>query len=133
MDNELTASSFVLGNSSSAKRKSPDRLDWLKYFPVIVRVSSLGLSSFFVASWNPQSPNDGTWTDSVKKNEYKTIAGMWSGKKYNQGEFICLENEEGSTAFLLLQGRVEVKLSSFHDKPKQVAILEPGVIFGEMV
>ena len=53
-------------------------------------------------------------------------------KKYNQGEFICFENEEGSTAFLLLQGRVEVKLSSFHDKPKQVAILEPGVIFGEM-
>ena len=59
MDNELTASLSVFGNSSSAKRKRPDRLDWLKYFPVVVRVSSLGLSSFFDASWNPQSPNDG--------------------------------------------------------------------------
>ena len=68
-----------------------------------------------------------------KKMNIKQLQECGVVKKYNQGEFICLENEEGSTAFLLLQGRVEVKLSSFHDKPKQVAILEPGVIFGEMV
>ena len=133
MDNELTASSFVLGNSSSAKRKSPDRLDWLKYFPVIVRVSSLGLSSFLLQAGIPSHQMMVLGQIVSKKMNIKQLQECGVVKKYNQGEFICLENEEGSTAFLLLQGRVEVKLSSFHDKPKQVAILEPGVIFGEMV
>lgn len=53
-------------------------------------------------------------------------------KKFSRGEFVCLEQEEGATAYLLLQGSVEVKLSSFRDKPKTVATLEQGVIFGEM-
>ncbi len=53
-------------------------------------------------------------------------------KRFQKGEFICLEKEMGNTAFLLLQGKAEVKLSSFQDKPKTVAVLDAGVIFGEM-
>lgn len=53
-------------------------------------------------------------------------------KSFHKGEFVCVEKEEGETAYLLLQGTVDVKLSSFQDKPKTVAVLEPGVIFGEM-
>ncbi len=53
-------------------------------------------------------------------------------KQYRNGEFICKENEMGNTAFLLLQGRVNIMLFSFEDEPKEVAVLSPGVIFGEM-
>ena len=53
-------------------------------------------------------------------------------KKYRQGEFICVENEEGNCAFLLLSGNVNIMLRSFQDKPKIVATLSEGTIFGEM-
>lgn len=53
-------------------------------------------------------------------------------KKYKKGEFICLEQEAGSTAYLLLQGKTDIILGSFLDKSRKVAQLEPGVIFGEM-
>lgn len=53
-------------------------------------------------------------------------------RKYNQGQFICLEKEEGNTAYLLLQGRTDIILGSFRDASQKVAQLQPGVIFGEM-
>jgi len=53
-------------------------------------------------------------------------------KQYNQGEFICVEKEEGETAFLLLTGSADVLLRSFGDQPKCVATLKAGTIFGEM-
>ena len=53
-------------------------------------------------------------------------------RKYQAGEFICTENETGSTAFLLLQGNVKIILHSFEDIQKEAALLSPGVIFGEM-
>ena len=53
-------------------------------------------------------------------------------KKYQKGEFVCVENEEGNCAFLLLEGNVTIMLKSFADKPKIVATLSEGTIFGEL-
>ena len=53
-------------------------------------------------------------------------------KKYQKGEFVCVENEGGNCAFLLLEGNVTIMLKSFADKPKIVATLSEGTIFGEM-
>jgi len=53
-------------------------------------------------------------------------------KKFNNGDFVCIENEEGHTAYLLLQGYVDITLASFTDSNKKVAQLTPGTIFGEM-
>ena len=36
-------------------------------------------------------------------------------KKFNKGEFICLENEKGNTAYLLLQGKTDIICGSFED------------------
>lgn len=59
----------------------------------------------------------------------KTLGNV---KKYQKGEFVCVENEEGNTAYLLLQGRVEITLGSFTDSVMRIAELTPGAIFGEM-
>lgn len=53
-------------------------------------------------------------------------------KKFNKGEFICLEKEAGNTAYLLLQGKTEVIFRSFEDNNYRVAELQPGTFFGEM-
>lgn len=53
-------------------------------------------------------------------------------KKFNKGDFICSENETGNTAYLLLQGNVDVVLGSFTDSIRTVTTLVPGTIFGEM-
>ena len=53
-------------------------------------------------------------------------------KKYNKGNFICTENETGETAYLLLQGDVDVVLGSFTNSIRTVTQLQPGTIFGEM-
>lgn len=53
-------------------------------------------------------------------------------KKFNEGEFICLEKETGNTAYLLLQGKAEVIFCSFEDSNHRVAALKPGAFFGEM-
>lgn len=53
-------------------------------------------------------------------------------KSYRQGEFVCLEQEPGNTAFLLLKGTADVICGSFEDRCRKVAQLLPGAIFGEM-
>jgi len=53
-------------------------------------------------------------------------------KKFQKGEFICTENEKGNTAYLLLQGTIDITLGSFTNSVKRIAILTPGSIFGEM-
>ena len=53
-------------------------------------------------------------------------------KKFNKGEFICLEKEAGNMAYLLLQGKTEVIFRSFEDNNYRVAELQPGTFFGEM-
>lgn len=53
-------------------------------------------------------------------------------KQFERNAIVCMEKEEGHTAYLLLQGKVEVVLGSFQNNPKPVALLAPGVIFGEM-
>ncbi len=52
--------------------------------------------------------------------------------RINKDEFVCVENEVGKTAYLLLQGRVEVLIGSFQMNTKKIAVLWPGTIFGEM-
>lgn len=41
-------------------------------------------------------------------------------KKFNNGDFVCIENEEGHTAYLLLQGYVDITLGSFTDSNKKL-------------
>lgn len=53
-------------------------------------------------------------------------------KKFSEGAIICMEGEVGHTAYLLLQGKAEVLLGSFRAEQKSVALLSPGVVFGEM-
>ena len=53
-------------------------------------------------------------------------------KKFNKSDFICTENETGTTAYLLLQGNVEVVLGSFTNSTRTITQLQPGTIFGEM-
>lgn len=53
-------------------------------------------------------------------------------RKFAKAELICKENEQGSIAFLLLQGKADVVLGSFKDKQRVVATLNPGAVFGEM-
>lgn len=57
---------------------------------------------------------------------------MGTVRKFRKGEFICVENEEGTTAYLLLQGKVTITLASFSEPIKNVVRLESGTIFGEM-
>lgn len=57
---------------------------------------------------------------------------MGNVKKFNQGDFICIEGEAGNTAYLLLQGYADVIIGSFGDSNQRVAVLRPGTFFGEM-
>ena len=45
---------------------------------------------------------------------------------------IFTEGEPGDTAFLIIQGKVEIRKGSTSDYPKVVAVLEDGDIVGEM-
>lgn len=60
------------------------------------------------------------------------LRSLGNVKKFNQGEFICLERETGNTAYLLLQGKTDIICGSFEDKNCRVAVLHPGAVFGEM-
>jgi len=53
-------------------------------------------------------------------------------KKFQEDDFICIENEAGNTAYLLLQGSIEITLGSFTNSIKKIAQLNPGTVFGEM-
>ncbi len=45
---------------------------------------------------------------------------------------IFTEGEPGDTAFLIIQGKVEIRKGTSSDYPKVVAVLEDGDIVGEM-
>lgn len=51
---------------------------------------------------------------------------------FNSESFICIEGNEGTTAFLVLKGYVEVILGTFKDKNRNVARIDEGAFFGEM-
>lgn len=51
---------------------------------------------------------------------------------FNSESFICIEGNEGTTAFLVLKGYVEVILGTFRDKNRNVARIDEGAFFGEM-
>jgi len=53
-------------------------------------------------------------------------------KQFTTGKYICTENEEGDTAYLLLHGMVDIVRDAHLNSPEQIARLRPGVIFGEM-
>lgn len=53
-------------------------------------------------------------------------------KYFNSESFICIEGNEGTTAFLVLKGYVEVILGTFRDKKRNVARIDEGAFFGEM-
>lgn len=51
---------------------------------------------------------------------------------YKANDIICLEKQQGDTAYLLLQGKANVVLGSFNDTHRKMAELPTGTIFGEM-
>jgi len=53
-------------------------------------------------------------------------------KPFSAGESICTENEDGDTAYLLLQGMVDIVRDTHLKTPDRIARLRPGAIFGEM-
>ena len=53
-------------------------------------------------------------------------------RTYAAEEIICLENNPGRTAYVLLKGDAKVLIGSFKDKAKEVARIPVGTIFGEM-
>lgn len=52
-------------------------------------------------------------------------------QRFKPGETILTEGEDGDTAFLIVDGTVEVIVGD-GDKPKVVGTLGPGEVFGEM-
>ncbi len=51
---------------------------------------------------------------------------------FNADSFIVIEGSQGSTAFLVLKGFVQVILGTFKDKYRNVARIDEGSFFGEM-
>ncbi|MEF9426996.1 MAG: cyclic nucleotide-binding domain-containing protein [Candidatus Mariimomonas ferrooxydans] len=53
------------------------------------------------------------------------------GKRYRDGEIICIEGEEGKYMFVILSGKVAV-VKTTPDGELQLVTLKQGEIFGEM-
>ena len=53
-------------------------------------------------------------------------------RNFGKDSFICIEGNEGHTAFLVLKGNVKVVLGTFNEKSKTLATISEGSIFGEM-
>ena len=51
---------------------------------------------------------------------------------FEKNEVICREGEEGHSMFLLLEGKVEVRINSFSNNTKTVSTISQGGFFGEM-
>lgn len=55
--------------------------------------------------------------------------GAWS---FNPGHFICTEGEFGDELYVLVEGLVDVLISTGTDKVEPVAVLEVGDVFGQV-
>jgi len=53
-------------------------------------------------------------------------------RHFTTGEYICIEKEEGDTAYLLLQGFVDIVRDAHLTSPEYITRLKQGVVFGEM-
>lgn len=53
-------------------------------------------------------------------------------RKYDKDSFVCIEGNEGHTAFLVLKGSVNVMLGTFSNKHRNMATIPTGAFFGEM-
>ncbi|MDS1030604.1 DUF2225 domain-containing protein [Bacillota bacterium LX-D] len=53
-------------------------------------------------------------------------------KKFNEGEYIFYEGEEGKEMYIILSGKVEMHKNSLEDYPVKIADFGPGDFFGEM-
>ena len=60
---------------------------------------------------------------------FKTLGHL---KQFTTGEFICTEQEAGNTAYLLLQGIVDVVRDAHLSSPESITRLKQGAVFGEM-
>lgn len=61
------------------------------------------------------------------KIDIKSLARQGSIRKYDDGDILFYEGDDGSDMYMILQGKVEVLSND-----KVVAVLETGDIFGEM-
>ena len=53
-------------------------------------------------------------------------------QEFPANEYVFKEGVVGTSAYLILEGKVEIRLGAFGDSPKVLATLVKGDVFGEM-
>lgn len=68
----------------------------------------------------------------MKPEEIATLAAVLEPRRLDRGERLFAAGEPGDKLFLLLQGRVDIRLPATVDRYKRLAIYGPGTVFGEI-
>ena len=53
-------------------------------------------------------------------------------RKFAENTFILKEGERSDAAFMIMNGKVEIRLGAFGDNPQTLAVLGKGDVIGEM-
>ena len=68
----------------------------------------------------------------LNESEISRIAGRAKKKKYSKNEIIFLEQSQGSTLFLIVEGLIKIYKADENGREKTLSILGTGDFFGEM-
>ena len=68
----------------------------------------------------------------VDDADLKTLASMMGHREYPKGSFVITKNDESSTLYVLVSGRVKVSIASPEGKELALSYLEAPSYFGEM-
>ncbi len=69
---------------------------------------------------------------SVDQADLEALAAVMSHREFPKGAFIITKNDESSTMYILLSGRVKVSIASPEGKELALSYLEAPSYFGEM-
>ncbi len=69
---------------------------------------------------------------SLTADEMEFLAHRLKRIRFAPGETVVTQGDEGDSLYIVVKGKLRVMLSANHDRSDQVAILQPGSIFGEM-
>ncbi|MDO8963202.1 MAG: Crp/Fnr family transcriptional regulator [Coriobacteriia bacterium] len=68
----------------------------------------------------------------VDDADLKTLASMMGHREYPKGSFVITKNDQSSTLYVLISGRVKVSIASPEGKELALGYLEAPSYFGEM-
>ncbi len=68
----------------------------------------------------------------LTSEERQEVSRSLVSRVYAPGEVVVRRNEPGDSMFVIYRGRAEVLVPDGGGQPQQVAVLEPGNVFGEM-